>query len=181
MKTYSRQGGQWKQLLIKNLSFWVKVLVHWNSQLSQISSPFFLCLLGGSNKCVAIFSLDICPASKSRWSLLEEVKFYLWMRTSMCLSLLDLPLLGLNENFSPGYWCLSNTTQQICESRSIKISIPLSWCYPVFPAYQRWWQDLVWLRGSLCITATNNIDISLATVPCMKDAYFPLAVTLVIV
>lgn len=92
------------------------------------------------------------------------------MRTSMCISLLDLPSLDLNKNLSPGYWCLSNTMQQICESRSIKISIALSQCCPVFPAYQRWWQDLIWLLGSLCVTAIKSIYISLATVPCMKDA-----------
>lgn len=48
------------------------------------------------------------------------------------------------------------STQQICESKSIKISIPLSQCYPVFLAYQRWWQDLVWLLGSLCFTTINK-------------------------
>lgn len=60
------------------------------------------------------------------------------------------------------------STRQICENKSINIDISLSQCYPAFPAYQRWWQDLVWLLGSLCITATNSICISL--VPCMKDA-----------
>lgn len=46
----------------------------------------------------------------------------------------------------------------------------LSLCYPVFPAYQRRWQDLIWTLGSLCITDTSSIYISLATVSRMKEA-----------
>lgn len=143
--------------------------------MSQISSPFFPCLLSGSNKCIAIFSEEVCPDSKSNWSLLEEFKFYLWMRTSMCISWLDPWLEWELKSLSSHYWLLVfvnwllvfvKPTQQICES--IKISIPLSQCHSVFSAYQRWWQDLVWLLRSLCITALNRIYISIA--PCMKDA-----------
>lgn len=40
----------------------------------------------------------------------------------------------------------------------------------VFPVYQRWWYNLIWRWGSLRITDTSSIYVSLATVPHMKDA-----------
>lgn len=105
----------------------------------------------------------MCLVSKSSWSLLEEVKFYLWMTTSMCISLPDL---WLEWELKSWLFLFVKSTQQICESKSIKISIPLSHFYPASSAYQRWWQNFIWLLGSLYIAATNSIYISL--VPCMK-------------
>lgn len=120
--------------------------------------------------------MPICPASKSRWSLLEEVEFYLWMRTSMCISLGDMPLLDLNDNSTPGYWCSSNPHSKFVRVKVLRL-VFLSHSVILFSLHTRGDDRTLFDCWGLYV-----LQLLISLVPCLRcTAYFPLAVALVIV